>query len=216
MKNIIIILILFPTLAFGQLKLQGKYCSSHAFTGSCFTFIDDSTFTYIGATCLTKSKGQGKYKIYDNFIEFSFISTDSIVENTSFISDTTCDSKDSVIFYFYIQDGDDEPMSFTEIKFRNTFNIDTNLVADSLGKAEILLKKSTDTVNTIISFIGYELHFIKLIPSNCVNITVNLTEYSSWDVRGGVKRKYKIIEMSREKLILMDDNENQEIYVKSE
>jgi len=120
-----------------------------------------------------------------------------------------------VIFYFYIQDGDDEPMSFTEIKLRNTFDIDTNLVADSLGKAEISLKKSADTVNAIISFIGYELHFIRLIPLNCKNITVNLTEYSSWDIRGGVKWKYKITEMSREKLILMDEDKKQEVFIKS-
>ena len=206
MNKIIYILLLLPSLTFGQDCLNGKYQSGTELNSQCFTFLNDSSFSYYAWTENSETRGNGYYKT--NHDKLSFIFTDFDTTRTTYIliKDTTCILNDSKEFFIYVKDFDNRPVSFGLILCKDSLNGKIHGATDIHGNCTLNVNTSSDSINLYFQIMGYKKCFFTIATNCCKNIFLQMAPTADYLIKGVEIWDYTIIRNTKRKLILEHDN----------
>ena len=220
MKTLIVLILLLPMTIFGQLKPSGKYNWLQKTETYHFIFLNDSMFEYhhIGPT-VTANNGRGNYIIKGDSIIMKFVEYDS-VKNEIAITNKPCNTDKGSAGYsvldFTITDyGSRRPMIRTIISIRDPkMKFINQVLTDSMGKASIKVKNGSGDYNINIYFDGLNTHNAKVRLNGCKDIKYDYPRTGHLNVAGSTVWRFKIKELSKQRIILQD-GENEMNYEKA-
>lgn len=206
-----------PLILLGQRNIEGKYCSLPGYAGFCIVFDGNGRFDYNYSSCLSVNDGKGKYVIENDSLFLFFDDVDNKAHGFE-ITKTTPSDKSFITIEILTRQGDKNILPFYKIKAskekpsKNTEYFDV-INTDRQGKATLSMPSSSDTV--WIS--AHEIFFpkpvyIPIVPNMNYQMLVGMNE-KFVDLIFNEVYKFKIAEMNKRKLILVE-NINGEDYIR--
>ncbi len=178
MKRLAVILVIFfPSIYYGQDKLEGKYSTSLYYDVFSLTFKKNGTFDYSMSGCYMGEKAKGTYKIDHDKLTLNF---DEIKEHKSYYSikdyaDCNTNGKDVKLIFKVKDKPSNESIPYANIILYSENVQIGGITADTGGVAQFAVAKSVKELEIKVAYVGYNKFSFKIKPEEiCKTIEVHL------------------------------------------